>query len=487
MDVLVARQPVLSSDSRVVGYHICYSAYGPTAVAEISAGASALPSGALSVPGLSPYVSGLVSGAVSAMGTGATRDCTSLQAVANAVLSVGFDVMAGARRVFVPYPGDYLCDGAALFPKNRVVIAVRAADALAQRGACEALVAEGYQLAVTVQPGDVPPKVLIDLASVVQIPVRQADGVRAAETVRAVRALGAPGLQCLALDVASPEAQRAAVIAGFQLFHGTFFAVPEPQLGTHVPVPPDIVIELLRRLRQPETTDAQLTAYFARDPQLAVKLIRIANAAGGHGRAHVSSLQHALTLVGRDILARWMSILLVGALRSPRPVSTELIRTALVRARLGELLASAAHLAPMAGPLFLTGLFSTLEALLGRRDVLDTLGLDAAITDALDLGTGPLAFLWQLTVTLERGEWERALVLAEPVGLAPRGLDAICRDSLAWADSQMIAMLQSSSLVDAGERYATTSMMATSPNSSQSPSARVFPRAAIGRPTRAAG
>ncbi|MGH8303056.1 MAG: hypothetical protein ACRET5_16500, partial [Steroidobacteraceae bacterium] len=85
-----------------------------------------------------------------------------------------------------------------------------------------------------------------------------------------------------------------------------------------------------------------------------------------------------------------------------------------------------------AGPFFITGLFSLLNALLGMptRKVVEELPLSPAISRALVAGEGELGAALQCTRAYERGVWDHAVY----ADLAPRLVRAAYVDALFWAE-----------------------------------------------------
>ena len=85
-----------------------------------------------------------------------------------------------------------------------------------------------------------------------------------------------------------------------------------------------------------------------------------------------------------------------------------------------------------AGPFFITGLFSLLNALLGlpTRKVVEDLPLSPAIVSALVAGEGQLGAALQCTRAYERGVWDHAVY----ADLPPHLVRAAYVDSLFWAE-----------------------------------------------------
>jgi c-di-GMP phosphodiesterase len=114
----------------------------------------------------------------------------------------------------------------------------------------------------------------------------------------------------------------------------------------------------------------------------------------------------------------------------------ELVRLPLVRARFCELLAEATDLEPMAGDLFLVGLLSLLEPLLGvpMAEVLNGLPVDQEIKNALRGLPSRFRGLFELTLDYETGTWEQLAESAKAAGLDEGSIPDLYSNALAWAD-----------------------------------------------------
>ncbi|MGD3542157.1 HDOD domain-containing protein, partial [Xanthomonas citri pv. citri] len=132
-----------------------------------------------------------------------------------------------------------------------------------------------------------------------------------------------------------------------------------------------IILQLMQMVK--ENADlAQIEAALKRDPTLSYKLLRFINSAGFGAGREVQSMRQALTLLGYSPLPRWLTLLLATA--STTGYSPVLLETAVVRGRLAELLARDTLGKSEAEQVFVAGMFSLLDRLLGMTmaEVLET-------------------------------------------------------------------------------------------------------------------
>ena len=159
-----------------------------------------------------------------------------------------------------------------------------------------------------------------------------------------------------------------------------------------------------------------------------------AAALGGRG---VDSIGHAIRLLGRDPLARWMALLLVSSLGTGG-LQRERVQEAALRARMCELLAEHGEQAPAAGTLFLLGMFSTLDALLRvpMLEVLARIDLATDLSEALLHRRGPYAAWLELVDGYLHGSWDAVARTADGLGAPMAELQRVYGDSLHWAASR---------------------------------------------------
>jgi EAL and modified HD-GYP domain-containing signal transduction protein len=247
-----------------------------------------------------------------------------------------------------------------------------------------------------------------------------------------VATLRARGLDVLAERVETPEALAQAREIGCTLFQGYVFSRPETLDGRAVNVQQATVFHIMALLNEPDATDSALEEAFRSHPSLSLSLLRIVNSASFGGRG-VDSIPHAIRLVGREALSRWMLIMLVASVGSRSPVAHEAVVEALVRGRFCETVtAHGADGDPAAR--FLVGLLSRMDALLGlpMAKVLERLPVSDDVRAALLEGTGPHARILMLADAYENGDWPLVDMLA-----ADATLPSLYAEAVAWANERL--------------------------------------------------
>ncbi|MFQ3787641.1 EAL and HDOD domain-containing protein [Halomonas sp. A29] len=174
------------------------------------------------------------------------------------------------------------------------------------------------------------------------------------------------------------EERDAYLALGFDLFQGYFYAKPVPVYGKKIPPSTLQATQLLKALCQAEPDSGEVIDLIQSDPELAIKLTRIANSAYYRPHAAISSIQDVVARLGFQRLSSWVALL--GLLGN---ASSEHAELALTRAKACELLAQRNHLC--AQDAYFIGLLSTAEMLLGipGEEFLGSLELDSTTTNAL--------------------------------------------------------------------------------------------------------
>jgi EAL and modified HD-GYP domain-containing signal transduction protein len=403
MTIFVARQPIFDLASRVSGYELLYRRDSERTMAE-----------------------------------GVDSNTMSARVIANTFLGIGIRELTGGVPGFVNFTREPLLDGThELLDPQEVVIELLESiqcDVDTLR-ACRALRTAGFTLALDDFVYDPSFHPLLELASIVKVDVLDREESDIQHLVEQLRPFG---VRLLAERVETDTVHERCKAMGFELFQGYFYSRPETMSKEDLEPGQMAILQLLNLLRDTETSDASLDEAFRGDPGLCYKLLRIVNSASMGGRG-VESIAHAVRLVGRASLHRWLSVILAGSFASKGGTYSELALAALTRARLCELMAerSSRNLAPNA--LFMTGLFSMMDALM--RAPMDRVLARVAVADdvrsALLTRTGTQAPALLLAEAYEEGDWSRARELAQPVGVDADRVVPLYFEAIFWARQQL--------------------------------------------------
>ena len=191
------------------------------------------------------------------------------------------------------------------------------------------------------------------------------------------------------------------------------------------------ICELLNHLSLDRDTSVVADAVRS-DVALSYRFLRYANSPAIGLRRSVESVDDAVSLLGRQELYRWLSVLLMTVAES-RQASRALQETALARGRLLEALARQCQ-EPAPQTLFTIGMLSMMEVVLQvpLADALLPLRLSEPVRQALLSRQGPYAPYLALAQALDGDDLASVEALAGPFG----GLSAVqmlADEAWAWA------------------------------------------------------
>ncbi len=260
----------------------------------------------------------------------------------------------------------------------------------------------------------------------------QIDGANLAAQAKTYAALKQSNVQMVARNVGSWQSFEACAALGLSSFVGKLHLTPRPNPNHKgLNTTQTTILQLMEMIRK-NADIQQLETVVKRDAALAYKLLRYINSAGFGLRTEVQSLKHAVTILGYSPLYRWLSLLLATA--STNGNSPVLLETAIVRGRFAELLGQPFMSKTEAENLFVAGMFSLLDRLLGlpMEEVLSTIQLPESVVEALVSRGGIYGPYLALA---EACELNSMLVqsLSESLKIAPADVNKAHLSSLVWA------------------------------------------------------
>lgn len=404
-EVFVARQPILDRDEAITAYELLFRA-----------SADATTAGPLPDP---------------------TQ--TSFRTMLDAFMRIGAERLLGRHLGFVNVPPDLLMSELVeALPHERVVLEVlettRPDEAVVAR--CQQLVARGYTLALDDWvPGD-PRGPLLPLATYVKVDLAGTPPDALAEVARALRAHAS--VQLVAEKVETQEDVACCRRAGFELFQGYFFARPQT-LSARAPDPRQAVLFAIFRDLAADADTEVLGDHFKRNVELGFGLLRLVNSVALTRGQGIATVEHALTMLGRQQLRRWLLVMLFAGPRGDA-LANPLLHASAARGRLMELVARGDH---ADGPArdrgeraFLTGMVSLLDVAVGLppAQLVRELSLEAEVADAILAGRGELGTLLALATSLERSEVDRSGAIVREMGLDADRLLRAEAEAWAWTD-----------------------------------------------------
>lgn len=391
--VFLARQPIVDRGQNIVGYELLFRRNATTESARV---------------------------------TDAPR--ADVNILENALANMGTEWLPGSRLAFINASLSLLkSDFLSLLPAGRFVLELQENFPACPENLelCRQLRGKGFRFALDSFAPTPERQSLLEVADYVKLDARLLnsgipDGIQAP--------------QVIATRVESRDSFAACKGAGAALFQGYYFAKPE-NLSAKTLNPSLIhMLDLLKKVRM-NAEMREIEQMFKLDVALTYRLLRYINSAALRRRTEIRSIRGAITQLGYHQLYRWLTLLLITA--GEENVAPVLVKTAITRGRLTELLGQIKLDAYESDSLFIVGVFSLLDILLDMpmEKILQQLSLPESIGEALLRRQGIYGPCLSLAEACEAEEAGRIAALAGSLAIDPMRVNRLHLEALAWAET----------------------------------------------------
>lgn len=399
MDLFIARQPIFTVHKKLFGYELLYRGTKTSTLKNTS-------------------------------GNKATTSVLS-----GAFLTEGIEKISGLRPCFINFTRDLLLQNLpASFPKNLIVVEILedvppTPDIVK---VCKKLKDDGYTIALDDFVYNSSFEPLLSIADIIKFDflLTPIDTLQ-----RTLYRLSRHNLKYLAEKVESYDEFIQASKLGFSYFQGYFFAKPEKILIKEIDSSKINLVNLLAEVNKKATTKSKIEQIIQRDVALSYKLLRYINSSYFYRLNRINSISHAVTYLGENELRRFIILVLISELASDKP--GELVRLAVVRAKMGELLAKETSLTDKHDEIFILGLFSLLPALLDTTIdyICEQLSLNEHLKNALVDKTGLYAPFLEVIISYEKRDKAACLKAIKKLGVAPGKLHHLYMEAIDFTSS----------------------------------------------------
>jgi c-di-GMP-related signal transduction protein len=397
MDILVARQPIFDRNQRVFGYELLYRSADESC-----------------------YFNG---------------DQQTSDVLTNSLMLIGMGELTNGKWAFVNFTENMIKKGiATILPKELVAIEIleNIEPSSEVIHSCLELKKRGYLLVL--DDFKYYPKFdrLIKLADVIKIDFQESS---LQEINDMLEKMGNIKAKFLAEKVETDEDFQWARQMGFSYFQGYFFSRPTTVLGKDIPISLNNKIQLMKEICKPDLEFNDVVKIIERDISLSYKLLRFINSAAFKFKNDITSLKHALVILGIEELKKWACLVLFREMSADKP--DEIMRISMIRAKFSESLVAKAGWAKYKPTAFLMGLFSMIDVIMERElpCVLSELPLAMEIKRAL-LGEQEnlLTEIYHFIILYEKGQWDLLLNLAKKWDLEISEISSLFRASVKWTN-----------------------------------------------------
>lgn len=250
---------------------------------------------------------------------------------------------------------------------------------------------------------------------------------------RAMPALKGTAATLSARSVDTEREFEACVEAGFVQLQGGYISACVDS-GAKADLPNiATLLDLINKVGRSEDVDA-LENSFKRDAALSYRLFKQVNSVAYGLDKKIQSVRHAISVMGYDKLYRWLVVLMATSV-SGVPAYSVALRRCITRARLMELLGEKRLGREAADRLFVAGMFSMVDVLLGvpLEDLIRQLPLDDEVEEAVLRGEGPCAPYLRLAIACETNDSTTIRALQNELSLEDAGFATARIAAIAWA------------------------------------------------------
>jgi EAL and modified HD-GYP domain-containing signal transduction protein len=368
-DVFVGRQPIFDRQLNVYAYELLYR------------------SGQQRNPALA----------------GVSGEQASYRTIINTFIEIGLDRLVRDKYAAINLTESFFLEENKLpFTPKQVILEILEDIPVTAKlvDSVERLTSEGYIIALDdyiYQPDHAP---LLKLAKIIKIDITLLSASQLIEHVRVLRRYAA---KLVAEKVETAQEFITCRDLGFDYFQGYFLSRPQIISAESLPTNRLAVLNLLAVLHNPDADTDDLAEAINTDVTTSYKMLKLINSAAFGFSRKINSIQQGVMLLGRRNLASWASMLAMSTIND-RP--SEILRTAMIRAKMCELLADAAQIKP-SDSYFTVGLFSALDLLLQRQltQLLAPLPLNSDIVAALLYRKGPIGEALSCVLAYELADW----------------------------------------------------------------------------------
>ncbi len=337
-------------------------------------------------------------------------------------------------RFYIPATADLLHEEAfqALPVANTgLIVSPETLDDEAARGALMTLRAQGFEILLHgADPGGLRPEWL-QVCSMVDVHFEPGNFTTQA---RIYALLKQSSMRMAATDVASWQEYAVCTKLGLNAFVGKFYMSPPPSAGNKersLNPSQATLLQLMEGVRA-NADIARLEELLKHDAAVSYKLLFYINSAAFGLSFEIESLRHAIQMLGYEHLYRWLCVLFATSDESLS--SPVLLQAALIRGRLIELIGKICLSKADSENLFITGMFSMLDRLLGidMEVALENIRLPEAVVDALIGHTGIYLPFLELALACETDSSDIGL-LADGLGIDQRQVNQAHFEAIFWA------------------------------------------------------
>ncbi|MFP4660660.1 MAG: EAL and HDOD domain-containing protein [Halanaerobiales bacterium] len=284
---------------------------------------------------------------------------------------------------------------------------------------CRELKSKGFPIMLGDFALDTDPDEYLDTVDIVKINLSSPLSVR--KRIRLSK-LKESDIKLIATGVNSNREFTRAISDSIKLLQGDFYYKIDLIKRKYIPTQKLHYFNILREINQPDPDFDKIETIIKHDISLSYNLFRLVNSAYFGLRNEVRTIKQALILLGLNDYKKWLTLKIMRGISEDKP--NILIINSLIRANFCE------NLAPLIGgkdrklDYFLIGLFSLIDAFLGRSiaSIIEELPLAEDTRKAIIKKEGTMGEVFKLVLAYEKGQWQDLINYAEKYNLKDKDI-----------------------------------------------------------------
>lgn len=401
MDVFVARQPIFDRHQKVIAYELLFR------------------------KDLSNFYENT------------DADQATLDVISNGFLLIGMENLTGGKKAFINFTESLLkTDLVATLPKELIVVEILEDVEVTEEiiYSCKKLKDLGYTLALddfVFEPKFQP---LIDLVDIIKVDFKLTLGDERREVIKKI---SSKKIKFLAEKVETMEEYISAIEDGYSYFQGYFFSKPVILTAKDMRSNKNNHVMLLSELSNHEIDFKKIENIIKKDVSLSYKLLKFINSASFGFKSKVDSIIHALLLLGKEDVSKWVYLIALRDMGENKP--DELMRTSVIRAKFGEMLAPKLGMEGRSSDLFFMGILSLIDTItnLPMEEALSQMPINQDIKDALIGKENIFRDVYELITAYEVGNWNKFSAYATKMNFDETKAPELYVKCLEWSNEFM--------------------------------------------------
>ena len=234
-------------------------------------------------------------------------------------------------------------------------------------------------------------------------------------------------------ELVSSEDYKAFLDEGFRYFKGDFIFKPSTVVEKKIDPSKLIIMELFTKVRE-SFNPKEIEEIIKRNPDLSISLLKYVNSAAFSFRNKITSIRHAISILGQRNLLQWLLLFLYRS-GGDEAYAETLLEVSAERGKTMEILAQELNLPDEdVEKAFLVGILSLVDKLLGVKpeDLVKELNLDEEIVNAIVKKEGVLGKLLNIVEKTEEGKIADIAYTIKQLGLTLNDVMSAQLKAFAW-------------------------------------------------------